>query len=162
MRCGGRLLERARGRKESAARAFRLEDHLFFHFSQILARRTRAINARLRPYGLDYSRWRALAVLQEHPGATMGELADLTSVDRTTLTRTLGLMEEAGLIVRRERKSDRRSLTISLTAKGRRMFARILPLTLAETDRALTGFSSQEIGTLRDRLKRMAENLRGS
>ena len=53
------------------------------------------------PYGLDYSRWRVLAVLQEHPGATMGELADLTSVDRTTLTRTLGLMEEAGLIVRR-------------------------------------------------------------
>jgi MarR family transcriptional regulator, lower aerobic nicotinate degradation pathway regulator len=105
---------------------------------------------------------RVLAVLQEHPGATMGELADLTSVDRTTLTRTLGLMEEAKLIVRRERKSDRRSLAISLTSQGRRMFARILPLTLAETDRALTGFSSEEIGTLRDRLKRMAANLRVS
>jgi DNA-binding MarR family transcriptional regulator len=156
------LLERARGRKESAVEAFRLEDHLFFHFSQILAQRTRAINARLRPYGLDYSRWRVLAVLREHPGATMGQLADLTSVDRTTLTRTLGLMEEAGLIVRQERKTDRRSLTISLTAKGRRMFARILPLTLAETDRALIGFSSREIGTLRDRLKRMAENLKVS
>jgi DNA-binding MarR family transcriptional regulator len=162
MCCGGRLLERARGRKESAIGAFRLEDHLFFHFSQILARRTRAINACLRPYSLDYSRWRVLAVLQEHPDATMGQLADLTSVDRTTLTRTLGLIEEAGLIVRQERKTDRRSLTISLTAKGRRMFARILPLTLAETDRALIGFSSREIGTLRDRLKRMAENLKVS
>src|ERR1700722_11435696 len=160
MRCGGTLLERRRGQKESAARAFRLEDHIFFHFSQILARRTRAINARLRPYGLDYSRWRVLAVLQEHSGATMGELAELTSVDRTTLTRTLGLMEAAGLIVRREGKSDRRSLAISLTAQGRRMFARILPLTLSETDRALTGFSSEEIGTLKDRLKRMAGNLR--
>jgi DNA-binding MarR family transcriptional regulator len=156
------LLERARRQKESAAGAFRLEDHLFFHFSQILARRTKAINAGLRRYGLDYPRWRVLAVLQEHSGATMGELADLTSVDRTTLTRTLGLMEEARLVVRRERKSDRRSVAISLTAQGRRMFARILPLTLAETDRALTGFSAEEIGTLRDRLKRMAENLRVS
>jgi MarR family transcriptional regulator, lower aerobic nicotinate degradation pathway regulator len=156
------LLERARSGKKSGAGAFRLEDHLFFHFSQILARRTKAINARLRSYGLDYSRWRVLAVLQEHPGATMGELADLTSVDRTTLTRTLGLMEEAELIVRRERKSDRRSVAISLTAHGRRMFARILPLTLAETDRALTGFSAEEIGTLKDRLKRMAANLRVS
>ena len=156
------MLERARRQKESAARVFRLEDHLFFHFSQILARRTRAINARLRSYGLDYSRWRVLAVLQEHPRATMGELADLTSVDRTTLTRTLGLMEEAELIVRRERKSDRRSVAISLTAQGRRMFVRILPLTLVETDRALTGFSAEEIGTLKDRLKRMAENLRVS
>ena len=156
------MLERARSGKESAARAFKLEDHLFFHFSQILARRTRALNARLRSYGLDYSRWRVLAVLDEHSGATMGRLADLTSVDRTTLTRTLGLMESAGLVTRRERESDRRSLTISLTAKGRRMFTRILPLTLAETNRALTGFSSEEIGTLRDRLKRMAENLKVS
>ena len=146
--------------KEAAARAFKLEDHVFFYFSQILARRTRAINARLRPYGLDYSRWRVLAVLQEHSGATMGELADLTSVDRTTLTRTLGLMENAGLLARRERKSDRRSLAISLTANGRRMFARILPLTLAETDRALTDFSADEIGGLKDWLRRMADNLK--
>ena len=153
-------MEAAHERREDAVRAFRLDDHLFFYFSQILARRTRAINARLRPQGVDYTRWRVLAVLQEHSGATMGRLADLTSVDRTTLTRTLGLMEKAGLVVRRERKNDRRSLAISLTAKGRRMFARILPLTLAETDRAVTGFSSEEIGTLRDRLRRMADNLR--
>ena len=153
------MLERARKAEEGATRAFKLEDHLFFYFSQILARRTRAINARLRPYGLDYPRWRVLAVLQEHSGATMGRLADLTSVDRTTLTRTLGLMEEARLVARQERESDRRSLVISLTPKGRRMFARILPLTLAETDRALTGFSSAEIGALRDWLKRIADNL---
>jgi MarR family transcriptional regulator, transcriptional regulator for hemolysin len=153
------LLERSRKAEEEATRAFKLEDHLFFYFTQILARRTRAINARLRPYGLDYPRWRVLAVLQEHSGATMGRLADLTSVDRTTLTRTLGLMEEARLVARQERESDRRSLVISLTPKGRRMFARILPLTLAETDRALTGFSSAEIGALRDWLKRIADNL---
>jgi DNA-binding MarR family transcriptional regulator len=154
------LQERAHKADEGAARAFKLEDHLFFYFSQILARRTRAINARLRPYGLDYSRWRVLAVLQEHSGATMGRLADLTSVDRTTLTRTLGLMESAGLVARREQKSDRRSLAISLTANGRRMFARILPLTLAETDRALTDFSADEIGGLKDWLRRMADNLK--
>ncbi len=145
-----------------AAGPFRLEDHLFFHFSQILARRTRALNARFRPYGVDYPRWRVLAVLNEHSGATMGRLADLTSVDRTTLTRTLGLMEEAGLVIRREQRSDRRSLAISLTAKGRRLFARILPIALFETDRALTGFASEEAGILLERLKRMADNLKAS
>jgi DNA-binding MarR family transcriptional regulator len=156
------LLEHAREADAGAAPAFKLEDHLFFYFTQILARRTRAINACLRPYGLDYSRWRVLAVLQEHSGATMGELADLTSVDRTTLTRTLGRMEEARLVARQERESDRRSLVISLTPRGRRMFARILPLTLVETDRALTAFSSEEIEALRDRLKRIADNLKAS
>jgi DNA-binding MarR family transcriptional regulator len=153
------LLETAHGREEMV-RAFRLEDHLFFYFSQILARRTRAINARLRPLGVDYARWRVLAVLHEHSGATMGRLADLTSADRTTLTRTLGLMEAAGLIARIERRSDRRSLAISLTAKGRRTFARVLPLALAETERALSGLSSREIATLRQGLGKMADNLR--
>ena len=154
------MLERASKADERAARPFRLEDHLFFYFSQILARRTRAINARLRPHGIDYPRWRVLAVLHEHSGATMGELADLTSVDRTTLTRTLGLMKSEGLLARSERKDDRRSLSISLTARGRRMFTRILPLTLAETDRALTGFSAEEIEALKDWLRRIADSLR--
>jgi DNA-binding MarR family transcriptional regulator len=158
--CDGGQLPNGVRDEGAAARAFKLEDHVFFYFSQILARRTRAINSCLRPYGLDYSRWRVLAVLQEHSGATMGALADLTSVDRTTLTRTLGLMEDAGLVIREEGKGDRRSLAISLTPKGRRMFARILPLMLAESDRALTDFSAEEIGVLKDRLRRMAENLK--
>jgi DNA-binding MarR family transcriptional regulator len=153
------LLARVRRSNDGGAQVFRLEDHLFFYFSQILARRTRSLNARLRAHALDYPRWRVLAVLQEHAGATMGRLADLTSVDRTTLTRTLGLMEAAGLIARREADKDRRSLAISLTAKGERLFARILPLALAETDRALASFSPQEIGDLKEKLKRIAEAL---
>jgi len=139
---------------------FRLDDHLFFHFSQILARRTRALNVRLKPHGLDYPRWRVLAVLHEHSGATMGRLAELTSADRTTLTHTLRLMEAEGLVSRRERASDRRNLEVSTTAKGRRLFARILPLALAETDRALAGFAPQDTDRLRASLRRMADNLR--
>jgi DNA-binding MarR family transcriptional regulator len=139
---------------------FRLDDHLFFHFSQILARRTRALNAGLKPHGLDYPRWRVLAVLHEHSGASMGQLADLTSADRTTLTHTLKLMEAEDLIARHERLDDRRSLEISMTPKGQRAFAKILPLALAETDRALAGFSNHERETLRDGLRRMADNLR--
>ena len=113
-----------------------------------------------RPYGLDYARWRVLAVLQEHSGATMGRTcrSDVRGPHHAHAHAwTDGKRER--LIARQERESDRRSLMISLTPKGRRMFARILPLTLAETDRALTGFSSAEIGALRDRLKRIADNL---
>jgi MarR family transcriptional regulator, organic hydroperoxide resistance regulator len=154
------LQERSRKRQQNTVRTFRLEDHVFFHFTQILGRRTRAINAHLRTFDVDYPRWRILAVLAEYSGATMGRLADLTSIDRTTLTRTLSLMEQAGLVSRQEQESDRRSVAVSLTPAGRRLFARILPLALAETDRALTGFSPKEIGVLRNWLKRIADNLK--
>ena len=142
------------------APAFRLEDHLFFYFSQILSRRTRALNFSLRAHGLDYPRWRVMAVLHEHSGATMGRLADLTSVDRTTLTHTLSLMEREQLISRRARENDRRALEIGLTPAGRRMFARIIPLALSETEKALVGFTPAEVETLRGALRRIADNLK--
>ena len=113
----------------------------------------------MRAHGLDYPRWRVLAVLNEHSGATVGRVAELTSVDRTTLTHTLGLMEQTGLILRQARASDRRNLEIVMTHAGRRLFRRILPLALAETERALQGFTPAEVDDLRAALRRIADNL---
>jgi DNA-binding MarR family transcriptional regulator len=151
----------ARPRRRSAAADFRLEDHLFFYFSQILSRRTRALNLALRAYGLDYPRWRVLAVLNEHSGASVGRVAELTSVDRTTLTHTLGLMEQDKLISRQARASDRRNLEVVMTSAGRRLFQRILPLTFAETETALAGFTPAQVDELREALRRIAANLGG-
>jgi hypothetical protein len=63
--------------EKSAARGFRLDTI----FSSISAGSLPC--ARGRVHGLDYPRWRVLAVLHEHSGATMGRLAELTSVDRS-------------------------------------------------------------------------------
>ena len=90
----------------------------------------------------------------------MQRLSDLTSVDRTTLTHTLRLMESEDLIVRHERPSDRRSIAVSLTPRGREMLARILPTVLAETDRALVGFAPDEVDRLREQLGRIVANLK--
>ena len=146
--------------KQSFADTFRLDNHLFYYFSQVLARRTRALNAQLRPFGLDYARWRVLAVLNEAATMSMGRLADLTSVDRTTLTRTLGMMEAEGLVRRAPNVMDRRGIEISLTAKGRRLLETILPQVLAQTERAVQGFAADEVAHLRGLLARMVDNLK--
>jgi DNA-binding MarR family transcriptional regulator len=154
------MSEKTPAPRRGAASGFHLEDHLFFYFSQILSRRTRALNIALRAYDLDYPRWRVLAVLHEHSGATMGQVAELTSVDRTTLTHTLGLLEQEKLISRQPRASDRRNLEIGLSPAGRRLFAKILPLTLAETEKALAGFTPPQVDELRIALRRIADNLK--
>ena len=149
-----------RSRKPPLTKSFRLDRHLFYYFSQALARRTRALNSELRGFGLDYSRWRVLAVLNGEAAMSMGRLAELSSVDRTTLTRTLGLMEGEGLIARRANARDRRGVDISLTPLGKRTLEKILPIVLAQTDRALRGFSEEETNTLREMLIRMVDNLK--
>ena len=154
------LRARKPGRRRAAATPFRLESHVFYYFSQILARRQRALNSQLRRFGLDYARWRVMAVLNEEPGCSMQRLSDLTSVDRTTLTHTLRLMENEGLIARHERPSDRRSIAVSLTLHGADMLARILPTVLAQTDLALDGFTPEEVDRLREQLGRIVANLK--
>ena len=144
---------------DDAPAPFRLEEHLFYYFSQILARRNRRLNVELRRFGLDYSRWRVMAVLNEQPGCSMQQLSDLTSVDRTTLTHTLRLMESEGLITRQARSSDRRSVALSLTPHGGELLAQILPTVLRQTERALKGFEPREILALRKQLTRIVENL---
>src|SRR5215470_18719090 len=77
---------------------FRLEAHIFYLFSSILAQRNRALNRELAQFGIDYPRWRVLAVLGQYAGASMLQLAELTSVDRTTLAHTVRLMVSERLI----------------------------------------------------------------
>jgi len=147
-------------RPAAGAAPFRLGSHLFYYFSQILARRQRALNSDLRRFGLDYARWRVMAVLNEEPGCSMQRLSDLTSVDRTTLTHTLRLMENEDLIARHARPSDRRSIAVSLTARGADMLTLILPTVLVQTDRALVGFTPDEVERLREQLERIVANLK--
>jgi DNA-binding MarR family transcriptional regulator len=141
---------------------FRLEAHLFYHISQVLAVRNRALNAELRGSGLDYSRWRVLAVLQEHPGCSMLQLAERTSVDRTSLAHTVRVMEREGLVSRVAREADRRSVVLTLSPLGRRKYQAILPAVLAQNTRALAGFSEADVDRLRRQLKRIVGNLKAA
>lgn len=152
-------------RKQRAAGAggaapFRLESHVFYYLSRILASRNRALNAKLSGHGLDYPRWRVLAVLSEHPGASMLHLAELTSVDRTSLTHTVRLMVDEGLVRRSQRGTDRRSVVLTLTRQGTALFTRILPDVMAQNEQALAGLSAREVAALRASLGQVLRNLK--
>lgn len=138
---------------------FRLEVHAFYWFSRILSRRNRALNGELRRFHLDYPRWRVMAVLNEHPGCSMQQLAEHTGVDRTTLAHTVALMARQGLLTRRARETDRRSIVLNLTPHGRGLLARILPTVLAHSGQSLSGFTATETRMLLKLLQRMADNI---
>jgi DNA-binding MarR family transcriptional regulator len=139
---------------------FHLETHPFFWFGQIFGLRNRALNRDLRPYNLDYQRMKVLAVLAEHSDSSMQQLADLTAVDRTSLTHTVQLLVQQGFVHRRARPTDRRSVVLELTPAGRKTFKRIAPLILRLNERTMAGFSAKEAQTVLDQLRRMVDNLK--
>jgi DNA-binding MarR family transcriptional regulator len=153
------LQSAARTSLAKPAPAFRLDDHIFYLFTQIFGRRNRQLAAQLKPLAITVPQWRILAVLHERAGSTMNDLADHTTVDRTTLTRALDRMVRENLVMRRSNAHDGRSVQLYLTPAGETAFARILPRVLKQNERAVRGFTAAELGELRAMLHRMIGNL---
>lgn len=142
------------------AESFSLSTHPFYLFNHIFLCRGRQLNSDLARYNLDYPRWRVLAVLNECPDCTMQVLADTAGVDRTTLAHTVRLMIDAKLITKTERKTDRRSVVLSLTEKGRKVFRSILPVVIDINQRCFSGFSREETDLFVNQLRRIIKNIR--
>ena len=91
-----------------------------FHLFTVVARHREArLEAALKPLDLSVSRHRALSSIDRLEPCTMRELAEFMAVDRTTLTRTLDQLADAGLVERTTPREDRRQVVLTLTATGK-------------------------------------------
>ena len=138
---------------------FELDRHPFFWLTQVIGARDRELAQGLRDYGLRVPEWRALAALYARRNSTMSDLAELATIDRTTLTRTIDRMEEAGWLARVADAADMRVTRLELSAAGRRMFERIWPEVEKLNALALEGISKAEIRDLQRILERVHSNL---
>ena len=79
---------------------------------------------------------------------SMGPVANLLAMDRTTLTAALKPLERRGLVRVQRDQNDRRSSTLILTAKGKDLLARAAPIwqqTHAEVEHNLTDAKLNEL-----------------
>jgi len=139
--------------------AFELESHLFFWLTQVMGERDRRLAQALRPFGLRVPEYRALAALYARRRCSMRELADLSSIDRTTLTRTIDRMEQAGWLARISDSEDMRVVRLALSAAGQKLFARLWPAVEELNRAAISGLSQGAVEALRRSLSRMKTNL---
>ena len=121
--------------------AFDLESHAFFWMTQVIASRDRQLAVELKGNDLRVPEWRALASLHARKTLSMSELADLASIERSTLSRTVDRMQRSGW------PEDRTEVT--LTHLGN-VIAASLPLTLHQAvsqGRANSGDTLLMVGT---------------
>lgn len=90
-----------------------------------------AVMQRFRPHltarGLTEQQWRIIRALNEVAELEIVELGKSCCLHAASLSRILPKLEADGLISRRSNRSDQRRVIVSLTAKGRRLFAAIAP-----------------------------------
>ena len=89
---------------------------------------SRRFDETFRPLGLTSGQFSLLMSLNRPKAPTLGSVATLLAMDRTTLTANLKPLERRGLVVSVPDPEDRRSRRLALTDAGREMLVRALPL----------------------------------
>jgi DNA-binding MarR family transcriptional regulator len=113
----------------------------------------------LDPHGIVLQEWRVLAALAAHGAQRLSDLATLTSIDLSTLSRQVGHLTRRGLVARKRANGDRRELSIALTARGVRVTAAIIPTARRYERVALKGISPREAARLKRLLMQVYANL---
>lgn len=135
-----------------------LEEAVPFLLARAGARMGNAFARALKPYDLSLSEWRVCASLRHAPRQTLSELAAHASADLSALSRIVDRLVDRGLAIRARCDSDGRAIRISLTASGRALTAKIVPLARHYETVALKGFGRTEVAALRDLLRRLYDN----
>lgn len=93
--------------------------------ARVVARR---FDAALRPLGLTSGQFSLLMSLNRPEPPSIGSVADLLAMDRTTLTANLKALDRRGLVSVRPDPADRRTRRLALTPSGRALLAEAVPI----------------------------------
>jgi DNA-binding MarR family transcriptional regulator len=131
-----------------------------FLMHQIASQVMTSVNRHARTYGLKFEGVRVLYRLMEKDGRAIGELARLTGIELSTLSRVVSRMEARGLVRRVRSSDDARGVIVFLTPKGRALAQKERPIYFRDYEKILlAGMSPREVDVLRESLGRMLENM---
>jgi len=115
---------------------------LCLHVQRAARALARRFDEAFRPFDLTNQQFSLLMSLNRPEPPPMGPVAELLAIDRTTLTAALKPLERRGLVKVQPHPKDGRSRVLKLTAKGRELLARAMPVwesTHAVLDEKLDG-----------------------
>ena len=119
----------------------------------------RALQMRLVEHGVSFGHWTFLRILWEHDGLTQRELSVQAGVMEPTTFSALKAMEQLGYVTRRQVPENRKNIYVFLTAKGRALKEKLVPLAEEVNRVAVTGISAADIARSREILIAIIENL---
>jgi DNA-binding MarR family transcriptional regulator len=119
----------------------------------------RALQMRLAEHAVSIGHWPFLRVLWESDGLTQRELSREAGVMEPTTFAALKAMESLGYVVRRQLANNHRKNYIFLTAKGRALKRRLIPLAEEVNRIAVRGVSDADVAATRRTLLAVLANL---
>lgn len=115
------------------AATLHIRDHCLCLHAQRAARAlSRRFDEAFRPFGITSGQFSLLNGLNRPEPPTIGVVADLLAMDRSTVTANLKPLERAGLLTVAVDSADRRGRRVALTDAGRAVLTQATPVWIRE------------------------------
>jgi DNA-binding MarR family transcriptional regulator len=103
--------------------------------------------------------WRVLAALSGNGGLRQTDLAEMTSIDASTLSRLITRLVHDGLVRRTRSKKDSREVAVALTRKAEALLRKLVPVALRLQTVSTQNLSQRDLAALKRVLRQMHANL---
>jgi DNA-binding MarR family transcriptional regulator len=135
------------------------EDRLAHLIKDAARALVRSLSVRLAEHKVSFGHWSFLRILWEGDGLTQRELSEQAGVMEPTTFTALKAMERLGLVERRQVGKDRKKVYVFLTAKGRALKDRLVPIAEDVNRIAVEGVPAEHIAVTRSVLLAIIENM---
>ena len=138
---------------------YRLTEAFPYLLNRVGVRMGELFTRRLAAADLTLSMYRVLAALWEKDDQRLGDLAQVTSVELSTLSRMVGKLVGRDLVSRGRPENNGRTVRIGLTTNGNKLVERFIPLAMQHEDVSLRGFKAADVARLKADLVAVYRNL---
>jgi DNA-binding MarR family transcriptional regulator len=140
--------------------ALRLDDYLPYLVNRVGAALVERFSRRaLAAHSLGIDMWRVLAVLSDNGGQRQIDLADIASIEASTVSRIVTRLVRHGLVTRSRSEKSSREVQVQLSLKGRALVKKLIPIARRLEAAALDGIAPRDLALVKKSLRRIYGNL---
>lgn len=136
-----------------------LSDYLPYLVNRVGAAFVAGYEQELAQHGVSIAMWRVLAGLSTGDKHRQIDLAEITSIDVSTISRLITRLVSLNLVTRTRSDTNNREVSVELNAKGRTLVNRLIPRARELEDEAVAGISPADLAITRETLRRMYHNM---
>lgn len=131
---------------------YKLTDSFPYLLNRVGVRMGDLFSRRVASYGVTLPMYRVMAALGEVPGQRLNDLAEMTTIELSTLSRLIGTMEKMKLVSRSRLENNARTVAITLTRSGASLLSELMPIAQHFEQVAVSRLSPAALKTLKKTL----------
>lgn len=136
-----------------------LSDYLPYLINRVGAGFVTGYEKDLAEHGVSIAMWRVLAGLSTDDKHRQIDVAEITSIDVSTISRLITRLVSLGLVTRTRSDTNNREVSVELSPKGRALVNHLIPRARELEGVAVAGISAADLAVTRETLRRMYRNM---